>query len=328
MQSREGMPLGKARCWANQGARCLAQRWMAVGPSPPQRMPQTAMTTTSTRRCLRLHSVPRVGERFEVGAEGADVDELGHGSHPGFSPCGPWRRTEAVSDPGTRKGTRISTRGPSPDHPDRSAIRAGRGPIGHPPDGQPVVGLSGDLGPHRLLGAAVVPRPRPDRLLGPPGPGRPRLPPDPARRTTRTCPSSRGSAGRTPGASPDLRADHRAGDRGDGGDPVGQLGGQAVAHHAAVGEAGGVDPLGIDVGDGGQVVEDGGDVAHVVGVVPGPAARRSSGAKAPGPCRWGRRRGSPHGRPSRLSPLMAAMIGPLVANGWRARTTGVGFSGS
>src|SRR5262249_54270388 len=27
---------------------------MAVGPSPPQRMPQTAMTTTSTRRCLRL----------------------------------------------------------------------------------------------------------------------------------------------------------------------------------------------------------------------------------------------------------------------------------
>src|SRR3954453_2133167 len=54
MQSRDGMPLGKARCWASQGARCLAQRWMAVGPSHPQRMPQTAMTAISTRRCLRL----------------------------------------------------------------------------------------------------------------------------------------------------------------------------------------------------------------------------------------------------------------------------------
>jgi hypothetical protein len=31
MQSREGMPLGKTRCWVSQGSRCLAQRWMAVG---------------------------------------------------------------------------------------------------------------------------------------------------------------------------------------------------------------------------------------------------------------------------------------------------------
>src|SRR4051794_29614870 len=54
MQSREGMPLGKARCWASHEARCLAQRWMAVGPSQPQRTPQTAMTVMSTKRCLRL----------------------------------------------------------------------------------------------------------------------------------------------------------------------------------------------------------------------------------------------------------------------------------
>src|SRR5512135_1833131 len=62
---------------------------------------------------LAIARVPRIGERFEVGAAGADVNELGHGSHPGFSPCGPWRRTEAVSDPGPRTGTKISTRGPS-----------------------------------------------------------------------------------------------------------------------------------------------------------------------------------------------------------------------
>src|SRR5437763_15995749 len=54
MQSREGMPLGKARCWASQEARCLAQRWMAVGPSHPQMMPQTAMTAIATIKCLRL----------------------------------------------------------------------------------------------------------------------------------------------------------------------------------------------------------------------------------------------------------------------------------
>jgi hypothetical protein len=46
--------------------------------------------------------VAGVAERFEVGTEGADVNELGHGSHPGFSPRGPWRPTEDVSDPGTR----------------------------------------------------------------------------------------------------------------------------------------------------------------------------------------------------------------------------------
>src|SRR3954452_5947922 len=62
---------------------------------------------------LAIALVPRVGERFEVGADGADVDELGHGRHPWIGRCGPWRRAEAISDPGTRTGTRISTRGTS-----------------------------------------------------------------------------------------------------------------------------------------------------------------------------------------------------------------------
>ena len=54
MQSREGMPLGSERNCASQSRRFSAQRWMAVGPSQPQTMPQTAMTTMSTSRCLRL----------------------------------------------------------------------------------------------------------------------------------------------------------------------------------------------------------------------------------------------------------------------------------
>src|SRR3954465_6026431 len=62
---------------------------------------------------LAIARVPRIGERFEVGAEGADVDELGHGNHPGSGAWGPWRRTTIGSDPGTRIGTKISPRGPS-----------------------------------------------------------------------------------------------------------------------------------------------------------------------------------------------------------------------
>ena len=54
IQSRDGMPLGRARCRASHDSRCLAQRWMAVGPSHPQMMPQTAMTAISTSRCLRF----------------------------------------------------------------------------------------------------------------------------------------------------------------------------------------------------------------------------------------------------------------------------------
>ena len=54
MQSREGMPLARGRNPLSQSRRLAAQRWMAVGPSEPQTMAQMAMTTMSTRRCLRL----------------------------------------------------------------------------------------------------------------------------------------------------------------------------------------------------------------------------------------------------------------------------------
>ena len=36
------------------------------------------------QQVLAIASVPRVGERFEVGADAADIDELGHGRHPGI----------------------------------------------------------------------------------------------------------------------------------------------------------------------------------------------------------------------------------------------------
>ncbi len=54
MQSREGMPLAIAKCWASPSRRVDAQRWMAVGPSQPHRIAATVRTTTATRRCLRL----------------------------------------------------------------------------------------------------------------------------------------------------------------------------------------------------------------------------------------------------------------------------------
>ena len=46
----------------SQSRRWVAQRWMAVGPSQPQTMPQMAMTTMSTKRCLRFR-VCRGSER-------------------------------------------------------------------------------------------------------------------------------------------------------------------------------------------------------------------------------------------------------------------------
>jgi serine/threonine protein kinase len=38
----------------SQSRRLSAQRWMAVGPSLPHKMPHTAITTISTRRCFRF----------------------------------------------------------------------------------------------------------------------------------------------------------------------------------------------------------------------------------------------------------------------------------
>ena len=70
---------------------------------------------------LAIARVPGVGERFEVGADGADVDELGHGSHPGFGRCGPWRPNGGTS------ATRA--RGPEPRY--RAEARRARLPRPH-----------------------------------------------------------------------------------------------------------------------------------------------------------------------------------------------------
>src|SRR3954451_15771452 len=97
---------------------------------------------------LAIARVPRIGERFEVGAEGADINELGHGRHPGFSRCGPWPRTEAVSDPGTRTGTKISTRGPSRQTTQTAQLYARAVPV-RPGAGLGLAGLGGRLGPQQ-----------------------------------------------------------------------------------------------------------------------------------------------------------------------------------
>ena len=41
------------------------------------------------QQVLAIARVPGVGERFEVRADGADIDELGHGRHPWIGPCRP-----------------------------------------------------------------------------------------------------------------------------------------------------------------------------------------------------------------------------------------------
>jgi hypothetical protein len=46
--------VARGRNCFSQSARLVAQRWRAVGPSQPHTMPQTAITTISTRACLRF----------------------------------------------------------------------------------------------------------------------------------------------------------------------------------------------------------------------------------------------------------------------------------
>ena len=41
------------------------------------------------QQMFAIARVPGVGERLEVGADGADIDELGHGRHPGIGRCRP-----------------------------------------------------------------------------------------------------------------------------------------------------------------------------------------------------------------------------------------------
>ena len=78
MQSRDGMPLGNERTCTSQSLRFLAQRWMAVGPSQPHKMPAIQITMTSTKRCFAIACMPGIGERFEVRSNGLNIDQLGH----------------------------------------------------------------------------------------------------------------------------------------------------------------------------------------------------------------------------------------------------------
>ena len=63
---------------------------------------------------LTIACVPRIGERFEVRADGADVDELGHERHPGDrSVPGSARRSEAFGNPVMTTGSRVTSKAPS-----------------------------------------------------------------------------------------------------------------------------------------------------------------------------------------------------------------------
>src|SRR5512143_992205 len=130
MQSREGMPWGKARCWASHEARCLAQRRMAVGPSHPQRMPQTAMTVISTKRCLRL----RVCRGSESDSKYEPMEltstSLATGVILGSVDDGFRAPNQGVRQPEDNDRIKDSEpRSVAPDYPDRTAMRAGRGPV-------------------------------------------------------------------------------------------------------------------------------------------------------------------------------------------------------
>src|SRR3954447_26877580 len=65
------------------------------------------------QQMFAVTDVPRVGERFEVRSDGADVDELGHEGLPWFGRCEVPRRSAACGDPSMKTGTKISNQGPS-----------------------------------------------------------------------------------------------------------------------------------------------------------------------------------------------------------------------
>ena len=121
MQSREGMPLGKARCWASQDCAMLGPAMDGGGAIAPADDAADGDDGDIDQEVLAIARVPRVGERFEVRADGADVDELGHGRHPGIGRCGPPRRT------GGSAATRA--RGPEPRY--RAEARRARLPRPH-----------------------------------------------------------------------------------------------------------------------------------------------------------------------------------------------------
>ena len=98
MQSREGIPLGSDRKFSSQSRRLSAQRWMAVGPSLPHKMPHTAITTICSQEMFPIPRMPRVGERLEVRTNCFDVHQVCcHASHPGR------RQAGSTSDPRSRR---------------------------------------------------------------------------------------------------------------------------------------------------------------------------------------------------------------------------------
>ena len=121
MQSREGMPLGKARCWASQECPMLGPAMDGGGAIAPAEDAADGDDGDIDQEVLAIARVPRVGERFEVGADGADVDELGHGRHPGIGRC-----RAPYAEP-----RRAATRARRPDPGYRAEARRARLPRPH-----------------------------------------------------------------------------------------------------------------------------------------------------------------------------------------------------
>src|SRR5205823_3456251 len=100
---------------------------MAVGPSHPQRMPQTAITAISTRRCLRLRVCLGSGSdsKYELIEPTSTilVTRVILGSVGDGSRAEPRREAPENSD----RIQDIEPRLIASDYPGRPVIRAGRG---------------------------------------------------------------------------------------------------------------------------------------------------------------------------------------------------------
>src|SRR4051812_32126825 len=101
---------------------------MAVGPSQPQRMPQTAMTAISTRRCLRLRvcrgslSDSKYEPMEPTSTSLATGGILGSVGDESRAPNRGVRRPHHCDRIKDIDATPIA-----PDYPDLTVIRAGRG---------------------------------------------------------------------------------------------------------------------------------------------------------------------------------------------------------
>ena len=184
MQSREGMPLGRAGCRASQ-------RGPMHGPAMDGGRPVAAADHAADgddgdvdQQVLAVARVARVGERLEVRADRADIDELGRGGIPGSVEIG------LRANHGVRRCDhfdRVQAIKPRPvarDYPGRTVMRAGHGYSASP--------------------ASLLPRckqrARPGAQPWPPAPA-----PPVARRSGRSSGSSRASSSRPrrgPGSPP------------------------------------------------------------------------------------------------------------------------------